>query len=1077
MKQINKDIWVGVDDKNNDPEFLETVNSEFTELPIIDSLSKESSVELKSNRRDFLRYLGFGLGAATLAAGCDTPVRRAIPYVVKPDAIVPGVANYYASSFVRGGDYCSVLVKTREGRPILVEGNKLSPVSKGGTSARAQASVLDLYDTNRVRSGGKVVDGMVDSMSWEDLDKAIKDKLSANAQIRIVSNTCMIPAVKRAFAEFKAKYPNAEWVTYDPFSSSAILQANEQSFGQKAIPDYHFINAQVIVAFDADFLGTWISPTEYSCGYTTNRIVDDYKNPKMSRHYQVESGMSFTGSNADHRILVKPSEQGAAIAALYNAVAKLAGASTVSAPGVNEKAAKAIRIMADDLWENRNKALVIAGSNNIGEQILINKINDMLGSYGHTIDFAHVSYQKQGIDSDIRNLIREMNAGSVDALFVYDANPAYDLPNTNAFVEGMAKVGLKVALNPQINETAALCDYMAPDHHYLESWNDVEVKRGQYGMIQPTISPLFNTRQVGESFLRWADSSALDVKAEQPYYEFLKAGWEAEIFPKQSEFLTFQSFWDNVLHDGIFSLKVAPNPGGNCQASASDAASRINKPGNAPFEISFYETISMGSGQYAGNPWLQELPDPVTRCVWGNYLGVPVEWDGIRNIEGIKGIGRLNKKSTADYVNITVDGGEPTRVTAIPQFGQMAGTMAIGLGYGRTVVSKTGVDIGVDLFPNLTYDANGNVIYYSANADLSEVQGYEEEFACVQYHHTMGVKGLDTEVDEVINVDEKNLGYKGYQGSLTSRSVIRQTNLDDLQEYVQEMDKEKKTFNKLNSHTLYPFDEYKENVYGQGHHWGLYIDLNACTGCGACVVACNAENNVPVVGKLEVHRHHEMSWLRIDRYYYGDFENPNVVYQPMMCQHCDNAPCENVCPVAATNHSSEGLNQMTYNRCIGTRYCANNCPYKVRRFNWLDYTTADLFPGNQPHVNEEEVPFGADNLTRMVLNPDVTVRSRGVIEKCSFCVQRIQEGKLTAKREGRRLNDNDINSACSTSCPTGGIAFGDLNDKNSLVSRKIANAKLGYRALEEINVQSSVVYSAKITNRNSKLDAEMKANS
>ncbi|MEL6863171.1 MAG: TAT-variant-translocated molybdopterin oxidoreductase [Bacteroidota bacterium] len=1073
MKKHKNDAWVGLGDKNRDADYLETVNSEFTELPIIDNLSKEEALDMGSSRRDFLKYLGFGLGAAAVAAGCDTPIRRAIPYVVKPDEIVPGVATYYASSFVQGGDYCPVLVRTREGRPIKMDGNTLSSVTMGGSDARAQACVLSLYDTSRFRSAGRIVDGEVEAMSWADLDKAVKGKLNANSNIRILCNTVLSPTTKKVFEDFKAKYPNTEVLMYDPVSCSAMLEANEACFGEKVIPDYRFQDAKVIVSFDADFLGTWISPTEYTNHYTSNRLYDSIIKKEMSHHVQVESGMSVTGSNADNRILVKPSEQGVAIATLYNELAKLTGNTTVNAAGLNQKAAELMVKVAKELLDHKGECLVIAGSNNVGEQTLVNKINDMLGNYGKTIDFTYASLQRQGLDKPVTNvLVREMSNGGVDALFVVGgANPAFDLPNAAAFREGLAKVAVKVSFAGIMDETTALCDFIAPDHHVLESWGDVAPKKGFYSLIQPTIHPLFDSRAMGQTLLTWSESSTIDLDAEQPYYDYLRAYWQSNMFTQQSDYASFNAFWDSVLHDGIFEAKLPAKPYSGCNADVVAAASKINKPANSEFEVSFYETINMGAGVYSNNPWLQELPDPVTRCVWGNYLAVPVVWDGDSMIEGIKGIGRKNAKSKGDLVNLTV-GGEAKEVVAIPQFGQMPGTLSLALGYGREVVGKKkralGESVGVDVFPWISVDANGNTRYYATDVELSDIVGVEEEFACVQYHHTMGVTSVDETTNEEYNVDERALAY---QGSLTDRSIIYSGNVRELDDLIHHIEHKREHAAELNSKTLYPYEEYKEQKYSQGHHWELYIDMNACTGCGACVIACMAENNIPVVGKREVHRHHEMTWLRIDRYYYGDIDNPSVVYQPMMCQHCDNAPCENVCPVAATNHSAEGLNQMTYNRCIGTRYCANNCPYKVRRFNWLDYTTADLFPGNQPNVSEEELPFGADNLTRMVLNPDVTVRTRGVIEKCSFCVQRIQEGKLTAKREGRRLKDSDIVSACQNSCPTGGIVFGDKNDENSELNKRLRQNKLVYKVLEEVNTEASVSYVARVNNRDPELDA------
>jgi len=1073
MKNQQNDIWVGVQDKNNNPDLLESINQEFTELPIIDSLSDEKSLDASSNRRDFLKYLGFGLGAATIAAGCETPIRRAIPYVVKPDEIVPGVATYYASTFVKGGDFLPILVKTREGRPIKIEGNSMSSITRGGTSARAQASVLELYDYNRTRSAGKVVDGAVEKMEWADLDKAAKAALGTARNIRLVTNTVLSPTDRKAINEFLTAYPNAKWVQYDPSSCSAMLLANQQSFGKQVIPDYSFDKASVIVSFDADFLGTWISPVEYARAYAQNRKVSN-SNPTMSRHIQVESGMSMTGSNADNRILVKPSQQGTAIATLYNEVAGLTGASKIETTSLGAKADSALAKVAKELVDAKGKSLVISGSNNTAEQCIINKINYLLDNYGSTIGFGAYSMQRQGIDKAGADFLAEVKSGSVDAMILWGANPVYDLPGASEMTEAFSKIGFSVSLNQTVEESTSLCKYVAPAHHLLESWGDAEAKRGHYSLIQPTIHPLFDTRNGGQSILTWAGSSNLDSKADQPYFEYLKANWKANQFANQTAFASFQSFWEDAVFAGVYESPVSSDilPFND---NIREIAGRITKPSNGEMEINFYETVNVGAGTYAHNPWLQEMPDPVTRCVWGNNLSVPVKWNGSSDFDGYKGIGRNTAKGRAEVVEVSING-VGQKVTAITQFGQMDGTVSMAYGYGRTKGGKTGSGIGTNVNNWLTKrDADGNIQYFASDVAISDILGEDDTFACVQYHHTMGITGKKDGEDDTINVDEAALGLGGYQGSLTDRSIIFKTNLKDLNSFKHELDEKRAEYQKLNSHTLYPYEEYKDTIYGQGHHWEMYIDLNACIGCGACTVACMAENNVPVVGKREVGRHHEMSWLRIDRYYYGDAENPNVVYQPMMCQHCDNAPCENVCPVAATNHSGEGLNQMTYNRCIGTRYCANNCPYKVRRFNWLDYTSADLFAQNEVNMNRgiegtESYNYLTDNITRMVLNPDVTVRSRGVIEKCSFCVQRIQEGKLTAKRESRRLVDSDVKTACQTSCPTGAIVFGDGNNKKGAIAEALKD-DLVYKVLEEINTQPSVNYSAKVVNRDESFDA------
>ena len=856
-----------------------------------------------------------------------------------------------------------------------------------------------------------------------------------------------------------AKYPNTKVVVYDPVSYSALLDANQMNFGKRALPSYHFDKANVIVSFNADFLGTWISPIEYASDYIQNRKISDVTKAKMSRHIQVESHMSLTGSNADNRVLVKPSEQGVAIAHLYNVIT----GGGMSTSGLNDKAKKALSKVAEELKAAAGTSLIVSGSNVLAEQLMVNAMNHALGNYGTTIDMAVTSNQASGSDKDFAALVTEMKSGSVDLLLVMGANPAYDGPMAGEFSGAMSKVKNKVSTNLTVDETSDMCDILAPNTHFLESWGDVEAKAGHVTLLQPTIAPLFNSRQGEFSLLVWAQSANIDLTQPQPYYEYVKNNWKTSYFTKQNEVSSFTTFWDSCVHDGVFN--TASGTGASAFTPVAIPAD-ITKPSGKELEISFFETVHIGNGQYAGNPWLMEMADPVARTTWGNYLAVPVNFDGVRTMVGYKDL------VDGDLVELTI-GGSKFTVPVIQQFGQMPGTVSIALGYGRTHAGITGSSVGVNVNPVATYK-DGYRQNYNADVTVSGKTGKEKDFSCVQYHHTIGVKGIDTATGKEINADEAALvffdyftGAKGFQGALTDRSVVYTAHVNDLAASIEGLTKKRKHAQHLNEQQIYR--GYDHN-YSLGHHWGMHVDLNACIGCGACTVACMAENNVPVVGKHEVSIHHEMAWLRIDRYYYGSVENPNTIYQPMMCQHCDNAPCENVCPVNASNHSSEGLNQMAYNRCIGTRYCANNCPYKVRRFNWLDYTTADIFPGNQPKLADENIPFGADNLTRMVLNPDVTVRSRGVIEKCSFCVQRLQEGKLAAKVEGRELMDADVKTACQTSCPTGAITFGDMNNTKDMLSSKL-ESPLNYIALEEINVRSSVTYTMKINNRDNTLEA------
>ena len=1064
----NDNIWVGTKDLNGDREFVENSKKEFFELPVANEMAKdESESGLTSNRRDFLKYLGFGLAAATVAAACETPVRRAIPYVSKPDAIVPGVANYYASSFVNGTDFVPVLVKTREGRPIKIEGNKQSPLTEGGTNARAQASVLELYDNTRIKNPGQIDGTSVKEVSWKDLDEKVKENLKPSSSVRIVSASSYSPSLKASYDEFASAYPNSKWVSYDAHSNSAILLANEKDFGKRAVPNYRFDEADVIINFGADFLGSWISPVQYAKQWSKKRKIKDYKKATMSRMIAFESYMSLTGSNADSRVLINPSEQGLAIAKLHNEIARAKGGSSVSIAGQlsSDKAEQGVKSAAKDLLEASRSGLntlIVSGSNNTAEQQLVNHLNYLLGNYGSTILWDRTNNVSQAVDADMNTFIDEVSAGKIDAvIFLGNSNPVYSHPRGAELKEGLKNISLSISTSILPNETFAACTWAAPEPHYLESWGDAEPHSGHFTFIQPTISPLFNTRNPILSLVSWSGQESAEVEdLTELSYQYIRQVWEKTIFPMQSEFMSFRSFWDNALHEGFYHSSV-PASSNIYAGSVSSLGSKITKPASSGVEIAFFETVNMGNGAYANNPWLQEMPDPLVRTVWDNCLNIPVEWDGGNTIDGWR------KLNNGEIVSLNVPTGNKN-VTVVQQYGMKDDTVAIAIGYGRETAGRSGAGVGVNVYPLLSLDAEGNIQYFSS-VEVSDKIGVDDTFASVQYHHTFGVSDKDPESGETINVDEKAIVTlsEGYQGSITDRTIIRHSDLSQLEKAVHDLEHELEHHQHLNEQSLYPGHE---DLYNKGHKWELSVDLSACIGCGACQVACISENNVPVVGKSEVRKHHEMTWLRIDRYFYGDFDSPNTAYQPMMCQHCDNAPCENVCPVAATNHSSEGLNQMTYNRCIGTRYCANNCPYKVRRFNWLDYTTADLWGLNENKVFDgESEAFYSDNLTRMVLNPDVTVRTRGVIEKCSFCVQRIQEGKLRARTEKRALRQADITTACASACPTGAIQFGDVNNPETQVKKDKEDA-MTYYALEEVNTQSSVGYKMKVVNRNPEIN-------
>jgi MoCo/4Fe-4S cofactor protein with predicted Tat translocation signal len=999
--------WKSLEEKYNDPEFIKQSGKEFKEeLPLL--LGDKGIEKVSAGRRDFLKFLGFSVTAATVAAGCEIPVRKSIPYLVKPDEIVPGVANYYASTYFDGADYVSVLVKTREGRPIKIEGNELSPVTKGGTSAAAQASVLSLYDNFRPKA--PVANG--EEVSWSDADSEITSKLEAihakGGQIRIVSSSVISPSLKHAIKEFVAKYPNTKQVTYDAVSYSGILDANEKSFGKRVIPSYNFAQADVVVSVGADFLRNWVSPVEFSSQYAAKRKVNKENPDNLSKHFQFEGILSQAGSNADRRVVVKPSQHDAVVLALYNAVS----GSGLSA-GLDEETAKAVQEAAVALTSAKGKSIVISGSNNAETQVLVNAINNLLGNYGATIDFSNHYNLKQGNAQELAAFAAELKSGSVNAVIFLACNPLYNLPNASEVKEALQKAELTVSLSDQLDETAVAVNYLLPAHHYLESWGDAEPKAGHYSITQPAIAPLFKTRNEIETLLSFTGKN---VNA----YDYIKLYWEQFVYPNQNSITPFTAFWDRSVHDGVASVDnkpAVPSFSGDAAAAASTVAS-LKSSGD--LEVAVYEKGGIRDGKNAGNPLLQELPDPISKVTWDNYVALSPKFAAEKGLAA----NDLVKVKAGDYEVIL-----PVHI----QPGTAYGVLAIALGYGREAAGKAGANIGKNAFPFIT---NGNSFAVGATIEKA---GGTYPLAQTQTYHSI------------------------FDG-LNERRIVKETTLEEYK-------KNPVAGNEDRAHvqehltTLYGYHEFP------GHHWGMAVDLNSCIGCGSCVVACNVENNVPIVGKDEVLRSREMHWLRIDRYYAGDEENPTVVFQPMMCQHCDNAPCENVCPVAATNHSAEGLNQMAYNRCIGTRYCANNCPYKVRRFNWFDYWGADMFTEKTVLIENNYDLFGmTEDLTRMVLNPDVTVRSRGVIEKCSFCVQRIQEGKLKAKKEGRKLKDGDIKTACQTACAAGAIVFGDTNDETSLVS-KLTNDERAFKVIEEIHTLPSVAYLTKVRNKPAEANA------
>lgn len=1044
-----KKYWKGMEELQETPEFQRLKQNEFAEeLPVDQFLGNESTVSTQTNRRDFLKVLGFSVTAASLAA-CEAPVRKAIPYLNKPEEITPGVANYYASSYWDGQDFASVVVKTREGRPIKVDGNELCPVTRGGSTARIQASVLSLYDSNRLRApklGGKDSD-------WASVDKDVVSKLDAIAarggNIRILSGTIISPSVKAALNEFSTKYPTTQVVTYDAVSVKAIADAHLSSHGKAIIPTYRFDKADMVVGIGCDFLSGWLSPVEYARQYSEKRKVSK-TNPTMSRHIQIESLMTLTGANADKRISVKPSELGLSVLHLYS---KLTGAS-VSTKATSKDAV--IAKVASELNGFKGRALVVCGVNDPNIQMVVNAINTYLGAYSNTIDTKTSDFTRQGNDSAVASLLGEMEAGKVDALFIYNSNPVYTLPNGEAFSNALSKVDLSVSFSDVNDETASACKIIAPDSHFLESWSDANPRTGYFSLGQPVISPLGKTRQVLESVLLWSGNTT-------DAHDYIAKVWETQVYPAVGGSLTgFQSFWAKTLHDGLVTTSAAtvadavtatPTAASTTESAPAimdlSAAASIIVAGSTASgtELVIYEKTGLGWGQQANNPWLQELPDPITKVTWDNYALMNPDEMTEKGFNVLMG-----QEQLSDTVEISL-GSSKVTLPVVAQPGIPKGVIAIAVGYGRKGIGKTAEGIGANAFRFVNQKGG----YFNMNTSGVSVSGSTGKYniAATQTHHTMMGRQI---VKETTLEEYKKDPKAGNEDILlaTNSTVVGKNG----KAKPQELD-------------LWQNFEYKN------HFWNMAIDLNSCIGCGACVVSCTAENNVPVVGKDEVRRSREMHWMRIDRYYTSDMteekaekdgvgaidkflkmevpatsdDTLEVVFQPVMCQHCNQAPCETVCPVLATTHSLEGLNQMTYNRCIGTRYCANNCPYKVRRFNWFRYNENEQFDFNM-----------YDDMGKMVLNPDVTVRSRGVMEKCSMCVQRIQAGKLDAKKSGERPKDGSIKTACQQACPTNAINFGDFNDEKSQI-RKAWNDERRYQLLEEVGTQPSVYYLTKVRNK------------
>jgi molybdopterin-containing oxidoreductase family iron-sulfur binding subunit len=986
-------------------------------LPVVDSATTQEGPETALDRRSFLKLAGFVFGSVAVAGCQRAPRQEAVSYVTPPEGIVPGRTYQYAATCGGCTAGCGLLVQNRDGRPIKLEGDPDHPLSRGGLCAAGQASLLGLYDSLRLqqplRSGEPV--------AWDEVDAAIRGRLDAirkDGAVRVLTGTLTSPSSRDMIQQFLRGFKNGRHVVHDAHPCSAIADAHARTHGVRILPHYRLDQAEVIVAFDADFLGSWIAPVEFAAAYQTRRRLDGPA-PQLSHHVHFESRLSLTGSKADQRISLAPGETGLVLTHLAARLARKAS-SDWKVPQLAEATVPPgfLDHLAEHLWQSRKRSLVLCGSQDVAEQMLCNFINHLLDNYGAAVDLERPSYQKAGGDRDLAELLGELRNGRVDALFVYQSNPLYDLPGGEELARHLKQVPLLVSCAQRLDETTALAHYVCPTPHYLETWSDAEAVEGIMALSQPVIKPFGRTRPFIESLAAWQG------KAESAY-AMLQKYWEAEVHPRRLVQGAFQAFWDNAVHDGYVRVKPRPVRFKSLDAAEVQGVSASRRPAAGELGLVLYAKVGMPDGSHAYNPWLQELPDPISKATWDNYACVsPATAARLSLADG-------------DVVRVEAAAGGPAvELPVLVQLGQHDEAVAVALGYGSKLSARFAtigprwLEAGPVVGPDGLVGANAATLL-SWDADTLRTAG-SVRLTATGRRHPLALTQTYSRLE---------LPPRFAPPGQERRQTVQEITLAALREGARGGDPHAGQHPAgTDQADLWPQDHMEE-----GHRWGMAIDLNACTGCSACVIACQVENNIPIVGKDEVHRHREMHWLRIDRYYSEHEGAVAVAHQPMLCQHCGNAPCEVVCPVLATVHSAEGLNQQVYNRCVGTRYCSNNCPYKVRRFNWFDYA----------HDDQRQ---------NLVLNPEVTVRTRGVMEKCTFCVQRIEQARIEARRAGQELADGEIQTACQQSCPTRAIVFGDLKTAGSRVAQ-LHSDRRAYRVLEDLNIRPSISYLAVVRNR------------
>ncbi|MFZ1977983.1 MAG: 4Fe-4S dicluster domain-containing protein [Bacteroidota bacterium] len=961
------------------------------------------------SRKQFLALLA--ASAAFTAAGCRSYRDKGeiVPYTKKPEEVTPGVPNYYASTCTGCSQSCGILIKTREGRPIKVDGNPDHPINRGKICAKGQAGILNLYDPGRLRrpqyGGASQNQG---ALSWDKADpeiiKQLNNAVRSGKEIALIMRGIHSPTTKKALEEFTKTFRTAKIYSYELFNEENRRRAWKKCYGTGELPAIDWKTARIILAIEADILGTEGTVLEQIREYANNRNIS--KTEEFSRLYCLEAAMSLTGANADERLRLRPEAYLEFVLVLKNELENARPDASVNDRGdIAEFASKyslpadVLKRLVQDLKTHKGSALIYAGDL-LPEDVhtAVNAVNELLG--------ARALYKKQTAPqiaaltpaAEIESLTARMKSGEIGVVIHFDSNPLYHFPKTLEYEKALHAVPFSIGLTETENETSLHCTMVLPINHDFESWGDFKIRTGILSLQQPVIEPLYDSRQKESALLAWTGGTY----SENIYHEYLKNRWKTEVYPAVKAETDFQTFWYSSLHDGVieFAEQTALLPALRQQAvQAAPVLPEIDA-----YAVVLTESYYIGDGRFAGNGWLQELPHPISKIVWDNYAAVSVRTAhelGVQN---------------NDLMRVHLQ----TAFATLPVFvqpGQADGTVSIALGYGRTNAGPVGSNVGFDVNIYPPALLSGTRVF--SGAKISKAAG-SYSLASTQEHHALD--------DEFL----RDIQFK--------RNIIREGTVEEYRRNPSFLHEEKKELTNIA----------KEFEY-RGVKWAMSIDLNKCVGCNACVAGCNVENNIPVVGKEQAAKGREMQWIRIDRYYSGTDEAPRISYQPMLCQHCDNAPCENVCPVVATNHSPDGLNQMVYNRCVGTKYCSNNCPYKVRRFNFFNWR--DNFANG--YYEQESAALAA--------NPEVTVRSRGVMEKCTFCVQRIMEARQHAAEQGRELHGNDVKTACQEACPATAIVFGDMHDPDSEISKLRAHT-LGYHVLEETNVRPNVTYIAKLRN-------------